>query len=118
MCQRRLAVESDEIGRRNLIGQAIKPIYDSEARSGQIDCISWMLYQKEDPILVAKTSFGKSLIMQVLPILVPQSIILIVVPLLALGFEQGETIRRLSRFARPIFVNGNNVSSWELLREI
>jgi superfamily II DNA helicase RecQ len=77
-----------------------------------------MLYEKKDLILVAKTSFGKSLIMQTLPCLVPRSIILIVLPLLALGFEQEEKIKRLGSFAKPIFLHGSNVSAPNLLLSI
>jgi superfamily II DNA helicase RecQ len=88
----RLATENDEITRRIIITRIVKLLYDFEARPEQIDCILWILYEKKDLILVAKTSFGKSLIMQTLPCLVPRSIILIVLPLLALGFEQEEKI--------------------------
>jgi superfamily II DNA or RNA helicase len=116
--QGRLAAGCDEIERRSLITQAVKLLYRFEAHSGQIDCISWMLQEKRDLILVAKTSFGKSLIMQVLPCLVPHSITLIVLPLLALGFEQEEKIRSLGRFARPVFVHGDNVNSPNLLQDI
>ena len=56
-----------------------------------------MLFKKRDLILVTKTSFGKSLIVQILLCLVPQSIILIVLPLVALGSEQEEEIRSLGR---------------------
>jgi superfamily II DNA helicase RecQ len=117
-CQRRLAAEGDEIKRRSLIAHAVKLLYPFEPHSGQIDCISWMLHEKRDLILVARTSFGKSLIMQVLPCLIPRSIILIILPLLALGFEQEEKIRRLGRFARPVFVHGDNVNSPNLLQDV
>jgi hypothetical protein len=62
----RLATENDEITRRSIITQIVKLLYDFEARPEQIDCILWMLYEKKDLILVAKTSFGKSLFMQTL----------------------------------------------------
>ena len=113
-----MATEDDDTERRSLIMQAVKLLYFFDAHSGQIDCISWMLLEKRDLILVAKTSFGKSLIMQVLPCLVPRSIALIVLPLLALGFEQEEKIRSLGRFVRPVFVHGDNVNSPNLLKDI
>jgi hypothetical protein len=72
--QRRLAAETDVVERRNLIRQAIKLLCDFKGRPGQIE---------HHLAFVAKTSF-----VQVLPLLVPQLVTLIFVPLLALGFEQ------------------------------
>jgi superfamily II DNA helicase RecQ len=77
------------------------------------------MYSKEDLILVARTSFGKSLIMQILPCLVPESVIIVILPLLALGSEQADPIRRnLSKEggANSIFVNAKNIGRNPLMR--
>jgi hypothetical protein len=85
--QERLRTEESNEGRRDIIIQAIRILYGFEPRAEQIDCIEWLLYKKMDLIFMAKTSFDKSLMMQALPCLVPDSIILVILPLLALGFE-------------------------------
>ena len=85
---------------------------------GWHDCSVDKEYIRGKTILVAKTSFGKRLFMQILPCLVPRSTILIILPLLSLGFEQEEKIRRLGHTVRPIFVHGDNVNSPNLLRDI
>ena len=56
--------------------------------------------------------------MQILPCLVPRSTILIILPLLSLGFEQEEKIPRLGHAVRPIFVHGDNANSPNLLRDV
>ena len=88
--QRKLTIYGDEVEQLGLIGRAVKLMYGFEANPGQVECISWMPRRDQGLILVAKTSFGKSLVMQVLPCLVPRSIVIIVLPLLALGSEQEE----------------------------
>jgi superfamily II DNA helicase RecQ len=113
-----LAAEENDTERHDVIVHAVELLYGFKPRPEQVDCIKWLLYEKKDLILVAKTSFRKSLVMQVLPCLVPDSIIIVILPLLALGAEQEEKILRiLGPFARPAFVYGNNVS-YELLRDI
>ena len=56
--------------------------------------------------------------MHILLLLVPDSIILIVIPLNALGTEQEAMIRSLSPSANPIFVHRKNISSEKLLHAI
>jgi len=67
---------------------------------------------------MAKTSFGKSLIMQVLPLLVPQSIILTVMPLFALPRFRTRGEDSTSGPLCKTNINRNNVNSGGLLREI
>ena len=48
---------------RELIASAVRLLYPFVPREKQVDCLCAMaatLYRKEDPVLVAKTSFGKS----------------------------------------------------------
>ena len=113
-----LVSEESDIERQNVIAQAVEFLHGFKPRPEQIDCVKWLLYEKRDLILVAKTSFGKSLVMQILPCLVPDSIIIVILPLLAIGAEQKEKIVKiLGTVARPAFVNGDNVTL-ELLRDI
>ena len=53
-----------------------------------------------------------------LPCLFPNSIILNVIPLLALGFEREAKIRSLGPFENPIFVHSGNSGSKKVLRDI
>jgi superfamily II DNA helicase RecQ len=84
----KIAVSVKQSEQREVIAKAVELLYRFSPREQQLDCIQWLLYQKEDLVLVAKTSFGKSLIMQILPCLVPNSCIVVILPLLALGSEQ------------------------------
>jgi hypothetical protein len=80
--------------------------------------LRWLLFEKKDMILVAKTSFGKSIDIAGAPLqLVPNSTAIIILPLLALGSEQLEKIRRLP-FTKPIFVNAENSMDFALRRDI
>jgi hypothetical protein len=113
-------VSVKESEQREVIAKAVELLYRFSPREQQLDCIQWLLYQKEDLVLVAKTSFGKSLIMQILPCLVPNSCIVVILPLLALGSEQADAIgKHLSGrgSARPVFVNAKNIGK-ELLHDI
>src|SRR4029077_10450119 len=69
--QSRIAVAKDSSEQRELIVNAVKLLYPFEPRDKQVDCMQLLLYRKEDLVLVAKTSFGKSLVWQILPCLVP-----------------------------------------------
>ena len=53
----------------------------------------------------SKTSFGKSLVMQILPCLVPESIIIVILPLLALGAEQKERILKIYCGGRHFYLH-------------
>jgi hypothetical protein len=64
--QSRLVSEESDIERQNVIAQAVEFLYGFKPRSEQIDCVKSLLYEKRDLILVAKTSFGKSSVMQIL----------------------------------------------------
>lgn len=111
--QSRISVAEDSSEQRELITNAVRLLYPFEPREKQVDCIQWLLFQEEDLVLVAKTSFGKSLVWQILPCLVPGTIIIAILPLLALGAEQASSIEKYlaaNAAARPMFVNSNNIS--------
>ncbi|OCK90892.1 uncharacterized protein K441DRAFT_731042, partial [Cenococcum geophilum 1.58] len=67
-------------------------------------------------MLVAKTSFGKSMIMQALPCLVPNAVVIIVLPLNAIGSEQVKKIAKLP-YVRPVHVWEKTISA-ELIEDI
>jgi len=81
-----------------VIGEAIEVLYGYLPRPGQTDALRWLLFEKKDMILVAKTSFGKSMISQALPCLVPNStaIIILLIPLQPTTSQtQGHPVARL-----------------------
>ena len=110
--QLKIPVAKDNSEQRELITSVVRLLYPFQPREKQVDCMQWLLYRKEDLVLVAKTSFGKSLVWQILPCLVPRTIVIAILPLLALGAEQASSIQKYlaaNAGARPIFVNARNI---------
>ena len=66
------------------LGEAIAYIYPHSGRPEQLEALRWLIFKRKDMILVAKTSFGRSIIMQVMPCLVRSLIVLIILPLNAI----------------------------------
>jgi len=85
-------------------GKAIKLLYPYRGCAEQIDYIKYLFYAQSNLVLVAQTSFGKSMIMQLLPYFVAESVVIIVLPLNAISAEQAKKISGLSR-ARLLFIN-------------
>jgi hypothetical protein len=77
------------------IRRAVELVFGFQAKPDQVESIWSLLVQKEDRILVAKTGYGKGVIPQLLPLLVKDSIVLILLPLNALGAEQFTDIAKL-----------------------
>ena len=70
------------------IDEAIAFIYSYHGREGQLKVLQWLIFQQSDIMLVVKTSFRKSMIMQVMSYLLCGSVVLIILPLNAIGAEQ------------------------------
>ena len=70
------------------IDRAIKLLYPYSGRPGQIKVLRRVMYGKRDLFLAAKTSWGKSMIMQAILLLIQVSIAIIVLPLNVIGEEQ------------------------------
>ena len=92
-------------------------LYPFEPRQKQIDAIWHLVFKKEDLLLAAKTSFGKSVIFQAAPLFCRGGIGLIIIPLDRIGQEQCIKIQRLPG-ARSIFINGRTDKTDALAREI
>ncbi|KAF4464741.1 hypothetical protein FALBO_8428 [Fusarium albosuccineum] len=80
-------------------------LYPFQPRQKQVDAIWHLVFKKEDLLLTAKTSFGKSVIFQAAPLFRRGGIGLIIIPLDRIGQEQCIKIQRLPG-ARPVFING------------
>ncbi|KAH7119347.1 ATP-dependent DNA helicase [Dactylonectria macrodidyma] len=92
-------------------------LYPFEPRQKQIDAIWHLVFTKEDLLLSAKTSFGKSIIFQAAPLFCRGSIGLIIIPLDRIGQEQCIKIQRLPG-ARPVFINAKTDKTDALVPEI
>ena len=91
----------------NYIGRVVQLAYGFAPKPEQLEALWWLLFEKQDLLLVAKTSFGKSVILQLLPCLIPDATVLILVPLNAIGAEQLSKIQSLPG-TRPIHLNADN----------
>jgi superfamily II DNA helicase RecQ len=67
-------------------------------RDGQVDALEKLIEYKRDVMLIAKTSFGKSLIFQLAPLLLPDpkqpGIALVIMPLTLLQQNQSENVMK------------------------
>jgi superfamily II DNA helicase RecQ len=93
-----------------LIAKIIHKVWGYQPREIQAEVLRWLVFQREDCILTAKTSMGKSLPLQAVSVLVPNSVALIILPLDKIGKEQVGKLLSLSRkldtdLIRPVFVN-------------
>ena len=82
-------------------------------RDGQVDALEKLVEYKRDVILIAKTSFGKSLIFQLAPLVVPNpeelGIALILMPLTLLQQNQSDNVMKRGAHlgARCIVLDGD-----------
>src|SRR5580658_3799092 len=97
------------------IKEAIQKLYPYYPRQGQIQALRQLVYFRKDLILIAQTSFGKSMILQAVSLLLAKSITLVIIPLDRIGTEQTKYIEDIG--GRPCFLNGETFSSG-LLEEI
>ena len=69
------------------LDEAIAEIYPYRGHTEQPEALRVLIFERRDLMLVAKTSFGKSMIMQALPCLIPNAVVIIVLPLNVIGLE-------------------------------
>ena len=97
------------------IEEAVQLLYPYPPREGQRDALRQLIYQKTDLILIAKTSFGKSMILQAVSVLVRKSVTVVVLPLIQIGQEQTEYITRIG--GKPCFLNADSINT-KVLEEV
>ena len=73
------------------------------SRDRELDHIPCVIAERKDLI-----SFGKSLIPQAIPLLLPGKVIICILPLNVIGEEQVEKVARLPG-AKPIHIRADNV---------
>ena len=103
------AKEAEEVEQNRAIKEAIQLLYPYAPREGQRDALRQLIYKRKDIILIAKTSFGKSMILQAVSILISRSITVVVLPLDQIGKEQAEYITRIG--GRPCFLNADTINA-------
>ena len=75
--------------------------------------------QPQDLILIVRTSYSKSLIMQALPLFRPSGVVLMIVPLDRIGKEQEAKINSIRQVkSRAIFLNSSSIREQGLLRRV
>lgn len=109
------AAQLDEPTQHQAIIEAVRIIYPYHPRDGQREALHRLIYQKKDLILIAKTSFGKSMILQAVSKLLDKAITLILIPLQQIGEEQMEYIRQIG--GQPCLLNTTSISD-SILDEI
>lgn len=109
------AVAKDEILQKEAVDQAVSYLYPYRPRTGQRDALHHLIYRQKDLILIAKTAFGKSMILQAVSVLLRKSITIVILPLDQIGLEQEEYIRRIG--GKPCFLNSETINE-KLLTQI
>lgn len=102
------ATRSEEAEQNKAIDEAIQLLYPYAPREGQRNALRQLIYKRKDLILIAKTSFGKSMILQAVSLLIRKSITVVVLPLDQVGLEQAEYITRIG--GSPCFLNADTIS--------
>ena len=69
------------------LDEAIAEIYPYCGRTEQLKALRVLIFERRDLILVAKTSFGKSIIIQALLYLVPNAVVIIILPFKRIGLK-------------------------------
>ena len=100
---------------KKAIEEAIQVLYPYPPREGQRDALHQLIYLRKSLILIAKTSFGKSMILQAVSCLLCKSISLVILPLDRIGVEQAEYISRIG--GKPCFLNSDSISD-EFLKDV
>src|SRR5258706_5541910 len=109
--------EDEEVQKGIIRAGLQRHLYPFEPRQKQVDAIWHLVFKREDLLLTAKTSFGKSVIFQATPLFCRGGIGLIIIPLERIGQEQCIKIQRLPG-ARSVLINGRTDKTDALAQEI
>jgi len=86
------AIGKNEDEQTQAIKEAIRKLYPYYPRQGQTQALRQLVYFRKDLILIAQTSFGKSMILQAVSLLLAKSITLAIIPLDRIDTEQTKYI--------------------------
>ena len=101
-----------------IVRQAVRLRFPYNPRDQQIEALRHLIFDRTDLILIARTSFGKSTVIQAFSLLL-EHITLVILPLNRIGKEQEGKIRALG--GRPLALNAERRSQlrpheWAYLR--
>ena len=99
----------EEVEQNRAIEEAIQLLYPYPPHKGQHDALQQLIYKQKDLILIAMTSFGKSMILQALSVLTCKSTTVVVLLLDQIGQEQAKYITCIG--GRPCFLNADTIST-------
>ena len=85
------------------LDKTIAEIYPYRGHTEQLKALRVLIFKRQNLILVAKTSFNKSIIIQALLYLIPNTVVIIIFPLNAIGLKQVKKIAKLP-YIQPIHV--------------
>ena len=95
--------------------ELVVTIFGFEPRQKQLEALVCIIAELKDLILIAKTSFRKSLIPQAIPLLLPGKVVICILPLNVIGEEHVEKVARHPG-AKPIHIRADNVDQKGLLQ--
>jgi len=110
------ARKMDIVAQMQFICTALRYLYLFEPRPKQVKAIYTLIFLYANLILIAKTLFGKSLVLQALSAVVPNSITIVIILLNKIGKEQLSKIRSLLA-TRPCLITSDTISE-KLLSEV
>lgn len=102
-----------------LIRRQVEKLFHINLKDIQLEAIHYVLFQRSDLILIAKTGFGKNIIFQAMSLINEQTgLYLILMPLKTLQDEQCEKLKYISS-ANVFVLNGdsNNRFNRKAIRE-
>lgn len=109
------SIRKDVVVQKQAIDEAVSLLYPYKPRAGQQEALHHLIYRRQDLILIAKTSFGKSMILQAVSVLICKSITVVILPLDQIGIGQEAYISRIG--GRPCFLNKETINQ-KVLKQI
>ena len=75
-----------------VVRNALRCLYSFELQSEQVEAVKRLMVDRKDLMLIAKTSFGKSMMFQAISAIIPSRITIVIVPLTTIGEQQRDKI--------------------------
>lgn len=97
------------------LGRAENGTPERQPKHGQVESIRRIVYRLGDTILVAKTGYGKTIVLQTVSVIMEDWITLQLIPLSRLGEDQLQSIARIPG-ARPLLLSDETVKVCTLVR--
>ena len=103
------ARRSPESVQITLLDHVIHKLYPYTGKPGQLKGLHRLIFERKDLLLIAKTSYGKSMLFQAPAVIQDSGIALLILPLNAIGEEQLAKIK-LMPSAKPVLLNHATVN--------